>query len=48
MGILIQKMMDADAIVSPPSLFYCVNGQMKTFLDRCVPLYGRMATSRFT
>jgi multimeric flavodoxin WrbA len=48
MGILLQKMMDADTIVlSSPVYFYCVNGQMKTFLDRCVPLYGRMANKPF-
>jgi multimeric flavodoxin WrbA len=37
---LLDKMVAADAIVlSTPVYFYSMAGQMKTFIDRCVPRY---------
>lgn len=38
------KMVAADVIVfATPVYFYAMNGQMKTFIDRCVPRYTEMS-----
>lgn len=43
MSEIIPKMQAADVIVlASPVYFYSVSGQMKVFLDRTVPLFGRM------
>lgn len=43
MSEIISKMQAADVIVlASPVYFYSVLGQMKVFLDRTVPLFGRM------
>ena len=42
------KIMEADKIVlASPVYYYSLSGQMKTFLDRCNPLYGRMKGKTF-
>lgn len=46
-GIL-PKMLQADVICfSTPVYYYSVTGQMKTFIDRMNPLYGRMRDKEF-
>lgn len=45
---LIEKMLNADVIVlSSPVYFYTINGQMKTFLDRCCAKYTKMVNKEF-
>lgn len=45
---ILNKLMFADVICfASPVYFYSVNGAMKTFLDRCLPLYGRMKNKDF-
>lgn len=40
MDELMEQVRDADAIVfATPVYYYCMSGQLKTFLDRCNPLY---------
>ena len=40
MAKLLDKMVAADVIVlASPVYFYSINGQLKTFIDRCVPRY---------
>lgn len=37
---ILEKLVVADVIVlATPVYFYCMNAQMKTFIDRCVPRY---------
>ena len=39
---------EADSIVlATPVYFYCMNGQMKTFIDRCCPAYERLSDKKF-
>lgn len=48
MASVLPKMMEADAIVfASPVYYYSLSGQMKTFIDRCNPLYGRMKDKDF-
>lgn len=43
MAQLLDKMKAADVIVlASPVYFYSINGQMKTFIDRCVARYTQM------
>ena len=45
---LLPKMMAADVICfASPVYYYSVSGQMKTFIDRMNPLYGRMKDKDF-
>lgn len=45
---IVKKMIDADVIVmASPVYFYCINGQLKTFIDRCAPYYGQMKNKVF-
>ena len=40
---LLEKMVNADVIVlATPVYFYTMDGQLKTFIDRCVPRYTEM------
>lgn len=40
---LLDKMVEADVIVlATPVYFYSMDGQLKTFIDRCVPRYTEM------
>ena len=40
MASLLDKMVEADVIVlATPVYFYTMDGQLKTFIDRCVPQY---------
>lgn len=42
MNALLEQVRDCDALVfATPIYFYSVSGQMKVFLDRTVPLYGK-------
>ena len=34
-------------VFATPVYFYCVNGQMKTFLDRCLPIYQKLSDKKF-
>lgn len=48
MAEILDKMMAADTIVlSTPVYFYCMSGQMKTLIDRVVPVYTQMADKEF-
>lgn len=48
MKLLLDKMIAADVIVlSTPVYFYSMNGQLKTFIDRCVPCYTKMSNKEF-
>ncbi len=41
---LLDKMVNADVIVlSTPVYFYTMDGQLKTFIDRCVPRYTEIS-----
>ena len=41
-------MVDADVIVlATPVYFYSMAGQLKVFIDRCVPRYTEMANKEF-
>ena len=45
---LLDKMIVADVIVlATPVYFYSMNGQLKTFIDRCVPRYTEMTNKDF-
>ena len=45
---LLDKMLWADVIVlATPVYFYAMNGQMKTFIDRCVPRYTDIKNKDF-
>ena len=45
---LLEKMIEADVIVlSTPVYFYSMNGQLKTFIDRCVPRYTDISDKEF-
>ena len=38
----------ADSVVlATPVYFYCMNGQMKTFIDRCCPAYEKLSNKKF-
>lgn len=42
------KMVEADVIVlATPVYFYSMAGQLKVFIDRCVPRYTEMANKEF-
>ena len=44
MAELLDKMVAADAIVfASPVYFYTIDGQLKTFIDRCVPRYTEIS-----
>ena len=48
MAELVDKMVEADVIVlATPVYFYAMNGQMKTFIDRCVPRYTEISNKDF-
>ena len=48
MEALLDKMLAADVIVlATPVYFYAMNGQMKTFIDRCVPKYTEIKNKDF-
>ena len=45
---LLNTMMAADVIVlATPVYFYAMNGQLKTFIDRCVPQYTEIKNKDF-
>ena len=45
---ILNKMVEADVIVfATPVYFYSMNGQMKTFIDRCVPRYTEISNKEF-
>lgn len=45
---ILPKMMDADVVCfATPVYYYSVTAQMKTFIDRMNPLYGRMKDKDF-
>lgn len=47
-NLLWPKMMEADVVCfSAPTYFYSVDGRMKTFFDRCVTIYGKLAHKDF-
>lgn len=44
MKVLLDKMVKADVIVlATPVYFYTMDGQLKTFIDRCVPRYTEIS-----
>ena len=48
MAPLLEKMLTAEVIVlASPVYFYTIDGQMKTFIDRCVPRYTEMSGKDF-
>lgn len=48
MAPLVDKMVEADVIVlATPVYFYAPCGQMKTFIDRCVPRYTEISDKDF-
>ena len=48
MAEILEKMLAADVIVlATPVYFYCMNGQMKTLIDRCVPRYEELRGKEF-
>ena len=48
MAELLDKMVAADVIVlASPVYFYTIDGQMKTFIDRCVPRYTEISNKDF-
>ena len=48
MAGLLAKMIEADIIVlGTPVYFYCMCGQMKTFIDRCCPQYSDICDKIF-
>lgn len=48
MADLLDKMVNADVIVlATPVYFYGMDGQMKTFIDRCVPRYTEISDKDF-
>jgi multimeric flavodoxin WrbA len=45
---LLEKMINADVIVlATPVYFYTMDGQLKTFIDRCVPRYTEISNKEF-
>lgn len=45
---IIKKMIDADVIVlASPVYFYCINGQLKTLIDRTAPYYRQITNKVF-
>ena len=45
---LLEKMVNADVIVlATPVYFYTMDGQLKTFIDRCVPRYTEITNKDF-
>ena len=45
---LLDRMIAADVIVlATPVYFYSMNGQLKTFIDRCVPRYTQISNKDF-
>lgn len=47
MSALIERLKDADVVVfATPVYFYSLSAQMKTFLDRTVPLFGKQYAFR--
>lgn len=45
---LLEKMIDSDVIVmATPVYFYTMNGQMKTFIDRCCARYTHILNKEF-
>lgn len=45
---LLEKMVEADVIVlATPVYFYTMDGQLKTFIDRCVPRYTNITNKDF-
>ena len=47
-NVLLSKMKEADVVCfSSPVYYYSVTGQMKTFIDRMNPLYGKMKDKDF-
>ncbi len=45
---LLQKFAEADAVVlATPVYFYCINAQLKTFFDRCLPRYTELSNKQF-
>ena len=48
MKALLDKMVDADVVVlATPVYFYTMDGQLKTFIDRCVPRYTEISNKDF-
>jgi len=48
MSEILQKMVDADVIaMATPVYFYTMNGQMKTFIDRCCARYTEINGKEF-
>ena len=48
MAEILDKVVKADVIVlSTPVYFYIMNGQMKTFIDRCLPRYEEISNKEF-
>lgn len=48
MAEILDKMVKADAIVmATPVYFYCMNAQLKTLIDRTVPLYTAISNKEF-
>lgn len=48
MAALLDKMVRADVIVlATPVYFYSMDGQLKTFIDRCVPRYTEISNKDF-
>lgn len=45
---LLDKMVESDVIVfGSPIYFYCINGQLKTLIDRCLPRYKEIKNKTF-
>ena len=48
MNDIIDMMVEADVIVlASPVYFYTIDGQMKVFIDRCLPKYLQMNNKEF-
>ena len=48
MPAVFEKMIKADVILlSTPVYFYSLSGQMKVFIDRCLPIYEQMKEKEF-
>lgn len=48
MADILPQLVDSDVIVlATPIYFYSMNGQLKTFIDRCVPRYREMTDKDF-
>ena len=48
MAEILNEMVEADVIVlATPVYFYSMDGQMKTFIDRCVPRYQEISHKDF-